>query len=144
MPCICIFLSGPKIENTGKNGAWKWTSAFPMTYNWEYLYVWGCCGLQLYIGQCCLSTSLVERTIHNYEQHCPRSSLNTYNLRILWKKHICLQIFKQTWRGGIEIWIIIEPAERCPVDWTWSQISIMYILMLNLFNVALYIDSISP
>ena len=34
--------------------------------------------------------------------------------------------------------------ERGPVAWAWSQISIMYIFMLHLLNVALYIDSVSP
>ena len=37
-----------------------------------------------------------------------------------------------------------EPEDRSPEDGAWSQISIMYIFMLNLFNIALYIDSISP
>ena len=36
-----------------------------------------------------------------------------------------------------------EPEERSPVDWAWSHISNMYIFMLNLFNIAMNIDSIS-
>ena len=69
------------------------------------------------IRHCCLSTSTshVERTIDNYEQHCPRSILKTYNLWILWYQYICLQIFKQTRRWKLEIWIIVteQVSENC-------------------------------
>ena len=104
---ICTFLFVSKKRNTVKNCCMNMdfsiscdillgVSAYPRMLWPAVMY-----RVVLPLHQSC------RTTIHNYEQNCPRSILNTYNLRILWYTHICLQIFKQTRRWRLEIWIIV-------------------------------------